>query len=186
MVLKIDFLNKTFSQMEHLNGRSPEWIFWCFFNTFYVFLFFCFFKNICTTNITCESSQPCMRVHMLMKSVNRGWYFVTNITSKFFHFTWVQLCCTSILFLHDTQSYSKGWFSVLFNIAHQTIKVPVHIYISEIFATLYESGTHHYQLRLTKVYKFHIFLQWWDSPQFSETSSGLIKINSYKYPCNIS
>ena len=132
MVLKIDFLNKTFSQMEHLNGRSPEWIFWCFFNTFYVFLFFCFFKKICTTNITCESSQPCMRVHMLMKSVNRGWYFVTNITSKFFHFTWVQLCCTSILFLHDTQSYSKGWFSVLFNIAHQTIKVPVHIYIRDL------------------------------------------------------
>ena len=27
------------------------------------------------------------------------------------------------------------------------------------------------------------FLQWWDSPKFSEMSSGLTKINCYKYPC---
>jgi hypothetical protein len=26
------------------------------------------------------------------------------------------------------------------------------------------------------------FLQWWNSPQFSEMSSGLVKINCYKYP----
>jgi len=25
-------------------------------------------------------------------------------------------------------------------------------------------------------------LQWWDSPKFAEISSGLIKLNCYKYP----
>jgi len=32
-----------------------------------------------------------------------------------------------------------------------------------------------------EVTKFR-FLQWWDSPKFSEMSSRLVKMNCYKYP----
>ena len=53
-----------------------------------------------------------------------------------------------------------------------------HIYTREILVSyLDESRIHHFQFGPTKVR----ILQWWDSPKLKQMSSGLIKINCYKY-----
>jgi hypothetical protein len=158
---RLTFWIKLFSQMEHLNGRSPEWIFWCFFNTFF------FQKNLHNKYYMWKFSTL---FYCLTSNIKKNWKSAFRITlciMKKQDTSTTQLNSSKMKELTcdvcDKISSSTYTFHKHMN-THTRLRTFQYIYISEIFATLYESGTHQ-SLQISS------FLQWWDSPQFSEMSS---------------